>query len=146
MAVKGPNAKSRPFGDPVHLCFDAPGVTLRHAGLAHQHCQRDLALVDILPNRPLADFAIWQLVLNPLPDAVGRMPLLARRLAIGFQHRIDELGGCFQFPAWPFSLLPRLRQRTSNRLAHHPPMHTQLLGHPGNRSDAELVLSTDLLK
>ena len=59
--------------------------------------KRDLAMVEVLSNRPLADLAIWQLVLNPLPDAMCRMPLLARRLAIGFQHRIHELDGSFQF-------------------------------------------------
>ena len=30
----------------------------------------------VLPNRPLSDLAIRQLLLNPLPDAMGRMPLL----------------------------------------------------------------------
>ncbi len=34
----------------------------------------------------------------------------------------------------------------SNRFAHHPPVHSQLPGHPHDRSDPELILSADLLE
>ena len=74
------------------------------------------------------------------------MPLLARRLSIGFKHSVHEVDRSLQLPSRPFGLLPRLRQRASDRLAHHAPMHTQFLGHPSNRAYAELVLSTELFE
>src|SRR5450631_920974 len=131
---------------PIHLSFHSPRIALRHAGFAHQHSQRDFAMVHILPNRSFANLAIRQLLPNPLPDAMGRVPLLARRPAVGFQHPIHELDRRFQLPARPFGFLPWFRHRVSNRLAHHAPVHAQLLGHSSNRAYAELILSTDLFE
>jgi len=103
-------------------------------------------MVNVLPDGSFADFALGQLVLYPLPDPMGCVPLLARCLAVGFEHRIDELDRRFQLPARPFGLLPWFRHRVSDRLAHHPPVYPKLLGHSGYRPYAELILSTDLFK
>src|SRR4051812_8702159 len=103
-------------------------------------------MVNVLPDGPFADPAVGQFVLYPLPDAMSCVPLLARSLAIGFQHRIHKLDRRPQLPTRPFGLLPWFRHRVSDRLAHHPPMHPKLLGHTGNRSYAELILSTDLFE
>ena len=75
-----------------------------------------------------------------------RVPLLARRFPVGFQNRIHKLDRRLQLPSRPFGLLPRLRQRAADRLAHHAPMHAQLLGHPAIVPIAELVLSADLFE
>ena len=52
----------------------------------------------------------------------------------------------FSFHRGRSGLLPRLGQRAADRLAHHPPMHSQLLGHSRDRSDSELVLPANLLE
>jgi hypothetical protein len=45
-----------------------------------------------------------------------------------------------------FGLLPRLRHRAANRLAHHPPVHAELLRYPFDRSHALFVFTPDLLQ
>src|SRR5437899_12795764 len=130
---------------PIDLRFHAPRIALRHAGLAHQHSQRNLALVHVLPNRSFSNLAIRQLVLNPLPDAMGRMPLLARRFSIGFKHSVHEVDRSLQLPSRPFGLLPRPRQRASDRLAHHAAMYTDSLGLPSTRAYSDCALPTALI-
>ena len=76
---------------PVNLRFHAPGVALRNAGFMDRQPQRDLSTMHVLADRAFADLAVRQLVLNPLLDAMGRVPLLARRLAVGLQHRIHKI-------------------------------------------------------
>lgn len=48
-----------------------------------------------MPNRSFTNLAIGQLVPNPLPDPMRRVPLLARRFSISFQHGVHELDGSF---------------------------------------------------
>jgi len=102
--------------------------------------------VHILANGSFTDPALRQLNLNPFPHPVGGVPLFPRRLPVGSENRIDEVYRRLQLPARPFGLLPRFRQSTADRFAHHPPVYSQLLCHPGNRSHAELILSTDLFE
>jgi hypothetical protein len=66
--------------------------------------------VHVLPNRSFSNLAIRQLVLNPLPHAMGRVPLLARRLSIGFKHSVDEVDRSFQLPSRPFGLIAEIRR------------------------------------
>ena len=49
-----------------------------------------LALAHILAHRGLADDNLRHLLPQPHPDAMRRMPLLARRLAVGLQNRVDK--------------------------------------------------------
>src|SRR5216684_6776919 len=77
---------------------------------------------------------------------MGRVSLLTRRLPVRLQNHIHKIHSRLQLPSRPFGLLPRLGQGTADRLAHHAPMHAQLLGHTGDRADPELVLSTDLFE
>ena len=47
---------------------------------------------------------------------------------------------------WPFRLLAPRRYCALNRLAHNPPMHTQLPRHALDRAYPELVLQPNLLE
>src|SRR5262249_41552146 len=74
------------------------------------------------------------------------MTLLARRRAIGFQDRVNEgrPRPDRRSLAWAPLALGRLRAR--QRLAHHPPMHPELLRHRPDRAYPELVLPPNLLE
>jgi hypothetical protein len=119
---------------------------LRNAGLAHKQSQRYLSIVNVFANGPLCDLAFGQLALHPRPDAVRGVPLFPRRSSVSFQNRVHKLDRRLQLPSRTLRLLPRPGQRAPDRLAHHPPVYTQLLSHPDNRPDSELVLPADLLK
>src|SRR5439155_13589843 len=88
------------------------------------HPQHDLSIVHVVPDRPFADLAVGQFLSNPLPDPMRRVPLLAWRLAVGFQNCIHELHRRLHLPARSFRFLPPLRQRVSDRLTHHTPVHS----------------------
>ena len=75
-----------------------------------------------------------------------RVPLLARRLLVRLQDLIHERYCRRQFPPRPLQFFSPRRQRARNRLPHHSPVHFQFLRDSGDRSDAELVLPSDLFK
>src|SRR5664280_2886429 len=131
---------------PVHLRLHTPVVTLGNERLLNRQAQSDLALMDITANRPFAELNLRHLMLDPLPDPMGCVSLLPRRLLIRLQNLIYVRDCRRQFPARPLHLLPRYGQGAANRLPHHTPMDVQLLGDSGNRPDAKFVLSADLLE
>src|SRR6185369_6331665 len=92
-------------------------------------------------NRGLGHFHFRHLRSDPAPDAMCRMPLLSRRLAVRFQKRIDEGHRRLQLRSLSHRCLSLARNRTEHRLTHHPPMNPQLLGDPSNRSTAMLILT-----
>ena len=87
---------------PIHLRFHAPVVALRHEDFPRQQPQGELPLLHVLAHRPLRDRAVRQLLAQPRPDPVRRVPLLARRLPIAFQDLVDERDRRLQLPARPF--------------------------------------------
>jgi hypothetical protein len=74
------------------------------------------------------------------------MTLLARRGAIGFQDRVNK--GLHRPNGRPLAFDPLARRRLRARqcLAHHPPMHPELLRHCPDRANPELVLPPNLLE
>jgi hypothetical protein len=74
------------------------------------------------------------------------LPLFPWCFPVRFQDGVNECHRRHQLKARPLHLLPRFRYCASDRFPHHSPMHTQLLGNPGNRPDAELVLAPDLFE
>src|SRR5712691_7398156 len=116
---------------PIHLRLVAPGVLLRHEGLGYDaQPQRSLALPHVPTYRRLGDRRARPLTGNPHPDAMRRMALLARRLPISFQNLVDEPS--YWADRRPRSLLggqPH-RDRTLDRLAHHPSVDAELACHP----------------
>ena len=74
------------------------------------------------------------LVPQPLPGPPGGMPLLARRVQVLPQHRVDQRRDRVPRGRRPLWHLPRRRHRRRQRLPHHPPVHPVL---PGNRPDPQ---------
>jgi hypothetical protein len=74
------------------------------------------------------------------------MTLLARRRAIAFQDRVNK--GLHRPDGWPLAFDPLAfrRFRARQRLAHHPPMHSELVCHRPDRPNPKLVLPPDLLE
>jgi hypothetical protein len=74
------------------------------------------------------------------------VPLFARRVTILVQHLVDEGRYSAQLRLAPGRVMMPWRQRTAQRLAHNPPMHTKLRSHPRDRADAKLMLPTKLFE
>ena len=89
----------------------APRHVLRHVGV-----RRMLAM----------------LIGQPRPGPPGGMPLLARRVQVLDQHRVDQRGHRVPRGRRPLRDLPRGRHRRRQRLPHRPPVHPVL---PGDRPD-----------
>jgi hypothetical protein len=85
------------------------------------------------------------LLAEPGKDTVRRVFLLPRRIAVLFQHPVDEL---FQRPEsrlLPIDLLSFRWDRVGDRLPHHPAMHPVLCRQPLNRLSGR-VSSPDLFE
>jgi hypothetical protein len=74
-----------------------------------------------------------------------RMPLLARRLPVGFQHPVDMLFHRTQSRLFPYRLLLFRWDRAGDRLAHHSPVHAMLLRQSLDRLPGR-VSAPDLFK
>jgi hypothetical protein len=85
-------------------------------------------------------------MLHPHPDAMRGVALLARSFTVTFQNRIDKLDCRLELPSRSLMLLSRLRQGASDRLAHHPSVHSYFLGHSGDRPDPKLKLPANLFE
>ena len=72
------------------------------------------------------------LIGQPGPDPPPGMPLLARRVQVLGQHRIDQRRHLIPHRRRPLGHLPRLRHRRRQRLVHRPPVHPVL---PRDRPD-----------
>ena len=73
------------------------------------------------------------------------VPLLARRLSVGFQHPLDCIPQWADLRMLPFVLLALWRDRVCDCLAHHPAMHPMLLGQTLDRLSGS-VAATDLFE
>jgi hypothetical protein len=130
---------------PIHLRFVAKVIGLRDEDLMLQKPHRLPALAHILAHRGLADDNLRHLFPQPHPNAMRGMPLLARRLAVRFENRVDERNCRSQLGPLPLRLLPLWRQRAGQGLAHLPSMYSQLPRYRADRPGAMLVLPPDLL-
>jgi len=110
---------------PVHLCFVAKLVRLRDEKPRVPAAHRLLALAHILAHRGLADNNLRLLLSQPRPNAMRRVPLLARGSTIRFQNRVDERQRRGQLRSLPLWLLPLWRHCAGQSLPHFPPMNTQ---------------------
>src|SRR5438309_5792443 len=76
---------------PINLSLAAPVVALRHKRLPFCHPQVLLATADVMTHGRFRHRDLGPFRANPLPDAVRRMPLLARSLLVSSQNLVDEL-------------------------------------------------------
>jgi hypothetical protein len=60
---------------------------------------------------------------SPLPDAMRRVPLLARSPLVSPQNLVNELLHRLELGLRPHRNLALRRDRARNRLPHNPPMH-----------------------
>src|SRR5215831_12238440 len=67
------------------------------------------------------------------------MTLLARRLAIRLEDRVYKRAQRSDYRPAPFHLLALRWFRARQRLAHHSPMHPELVRHCPDRPNTELV-------
>jgi hypothetical protein len=131
---------------PIHLGLHAPVVTLRYEGLAPCHSHLLLASPHVAPHRCFRYVRLRMLLPNPHPDAVRRVPLLARRFPIALQNPVNELPHLPQLRTAPCRCLAPRRYRAGQRLPHHPPMRVQLLRHSLNRAHSKPIFPTYLLE
>src|SRR3954470_314050 len=75
---------------PIDLPFDSPFIALWHKRFSMAETQFTLTLHDVLGNSGAGNGMLRKLFPEPVIDPLRRMPLLARRLQIRFQYRIDE--------------------------------------------------------
>jgi hypothetical protein len=111
-----------------------------------RRAHRALPPSHITPHGGLRNVAVGQPLLQRLMNPMGRVPLLARSLAVGLQDRIDDILDRPQLGTGPFRSLPFRRQRTPQSFPHHPPVHTKLACYSSNRPLTVLVLSPHLLE
>src|SRR5215471_749694 len=96
--------------------------------------------------RRLRNLAIGPLPSHPLPDAMSRMPLFARRLPILLQDPINELFHRFQPRSFSLYWLAFRRNRALQCLPHHSPVHVQLVSYSSDSAYPVFILPSDLLK
>src|SRR5438034_3237925 len=125
---------------PINLCLAAPVVALRHERLPFCHPQVLLATADVMTHGRFRHRDLGPFRANPLPDAVRRMPLLARSLLLSSKNLVDELFHRFELGLRPDRNLALPRDPARDRLPHDPPMHPELLRHPSDRSYPKAVL------
>jgi hypothetical protein len=65
---------------------------------------------------------------QPGQDPPGGMTLLARRVEVGLQHRVDQLLQRLEPRRTPHRRLTRQRTRVVQRLTNRAPMHAMPLG------------------
>jgi hypothetical protein len=100
----------------------------------------------MVAHRRLRDRHTRELHQEPTIQAPRRVPLLARRPTILLQHLVNERRDRVQLGLDPRRIAMPWRQRTSNRLTHHPAVNAELRRHTGDRADTKLVLLTKLLE
>ena len=130
--------------EPVDLRFLARLVALRHKRFAAL-TDRLFPSLHVQPHGRFGDRRFGMFRLQTRPDAVRRVPLLAGRLPVRFQHAVDQDSHCIDLRPLPLVFLPFRWNRAGNRLPHHPPMHAVLLRQTLDRLSGRVVLP-DLLK
>jgi hypothetical protein len=131
---------------PIHLAFAAPVIALRHKRLPRGQPQFFLPSLHVAPHRRFRYRWVGMFSTNPLPDSVRRVPLLVRRFPIAPQNPVDELSDRPQSRTASPRRLALRRNRTGQRLPHHPPVRLQLLRHPLDRSHPIPILTPNLLE
>src|SRR6266571_8417872 len=96
---------------PINLSLAAPVVALRHKRLPFCHPQVLLATADVMTHGRFRHRDLGPFRANPLPDAVRRMPLLARSLLVSSQNLVDELFHRFELGLRPHRNLALRRDR-----------------------------------
>jgi hypothetical protein len=131
---------------PVDLSFLGPAVTLRHKRLPPQQTQLAAALAHMVAHRRLRDRDVREFRQNAAIETSRRVPLFARRLTIRRQNTINERRDLAQLRLAAFWVVVLRRQRSGQRLAHNPPVNTELRGNSRYRPDTKFMLSTKLLE
>jgi len=121
-------------------------VDLRHEDLRQRQAQLTPTPAHVIADRPLGHFDAV-LVDQPPPHPLGRVTLLARRLAVGGKPPVDQLAVLTKPRRQPRSRrsLGR-RNRRLERLAHRAAMHTMALDQRTDRQALTLTNSSDLLE
>ena len=145
MDLRAPTAQQHPGLAPVDLALDPGRVQLRHERLTDlperqatlAHIAADLALRDL--RAVLGDQA--------LPDPPRGVTLLARRVAIREQPRIDHLAIRAELRRRPVHRRSlHRRHRRHQRLPHRPPMHPMTRGQRPDREPLTIAIAPDLLE
>jgi hypothetical protein len=91
-------------------------------------------------------YCVGTLLPNPLPDAMRGVPLFAWSQLICAQNLVNELHHRTQPGLVPHRQFAFRRDRTRQRLPHHPPVHAQLLRDRANRTSSMRMFSPDLFE
>ena len=114
--------------EPIHLRFLAQLVALRHEHFPPAESQLSLPLPHIAPHCGFTDRVLRMLLAQPHPDPMSRMPLFARSLKVRGQHPLDVRHDRTQSGRFAYHRFSLGRNSVPDRLPHHPPVHTVLLG------------------
>lgn len=145
MNLRAPPAEQHPRLAPVDLALDPRRVQLRHERLADL-AERYATLAHVAADLPLGDL---RAVLGDqaLPDAPRRVALLARRIAIGQQPRVDHTAIRAKLRRRPLHRRALdERHRRHERLPHRAAMHPVALGQRPDRQPLAIAIAPDLLE
>ena len=98
---------------PIHLRLAAPVVDLGHERFPRDETQLLLALLHVAAHGRFCHRRLGPFLAYPFPDAVCRVPLLARRLLIQVQNLVDELPHRTESWPSPYRRLALRRNRAS---------------------------------
>jgi hypothetical protein len=139
-------ARSTSACPPVDLGSDRGRVDLRHEHIPCRVTELAPALAHVIADRRLGDLGAV-LVDEAPPDALRRVALLARRVKISDQPRVDQLAIRAQLRRRPRHRRPlRRRQRRRKRRPDGPAVHAMALGQRAQRHVLALAITTDLLE
>jgi hypothetical protein len=118
---------------------------LRHKRLSRRESELLLALPHETPHRRFRH-CLGALLPDPLPDAMRSVPLFAGSQLICTQNLVNELQYRTQPRFVPHRQFALRRNRTSQGLSHHSPMHPQFLRDRTNRARSMRMFPPDLFE
>ncbi|MDQ3740467.1 MAG: hypothetical protein M3389_05930, partial [Actinomycetota bacterium] len=131
---------------PVDLGGDRGRVDLRHEHVPGHVTELAAALAHVIADRRLGDLGAV-LVDEAPPNALRRVALLARRVDVGEQPRIDQLAIRTELRRRPrHRHATSRRQRRRKRRPDGAAMHPMALGERAQRQVLTLAITTDLLE
>jgi hypothetical protein len=131
---------------PVDLALHPGRVHLRHEHLGDRQPHRAFTSPDVLPDGRLRDIRTV-LVNEPLPDPLGGMPLLTRRVPIRQKPPIDHRPIPAELRRRTTHRRPlHRRQRRHQRLPDHPSMNPVPDRQPADREPLTIPVPSDLLE